>query len=54
MGLPVFELVVQIPLQVTERHFWTPIHPEGDNLKLAENPSVSTDLRHLHWSQAVT
>lgn len=44
MGLPVFELVVQIPLQGTERHFWTAIHPEGDALKPAENPPVSTDL----------
>lgn len=44
MELPVFEVVVQIPLQATERHFETAIHPEGDALKPADNPSVSTDL----------
>lgn len=44
MELPVFEGVVQIPLQATERHFWIAVHPEGDALKPTENPSVSTDL----------
>lgn len=44
MGLPLFEPVIQIPLQATERHFWSAIHPEGDALKPADNPSVSTDL----------
>lgn len=44
MELPVFEVVVQIPLQATERHFWTAIHLEGDVLKPTDNPPVSTDL----------
>lgn len=34
----------QIPLQASERHFWTAIHPEGDALKPADNPSVSIGL----------
>lgn len=35
---------VHIPLQASERHFWTAIHPEGDALKPADDPSVSPGL----------